>query len=144
MAFTKALYYPMMDIENRGWLKNAILYWDEIKTIAPASVPQPYENAEAIELYHEGVISPLYVHSEMEEIRGLKDQVAQYIDSQETDGIVLSRDVGYEHIHVDKLPDFRIERGYRDAVLIQDQKCRMKFVNALQNLFAGRRGPGWR
>jgi hypothetical protein len=35
MAFTKALYYPRIEVPNEGWLKTAILYWDEVKTIVP-------------------------------------------------------------------------------------------------------------
>ena len=35
MAFTRALYYPTIDISNEEWLKTAILYWDEINTIVP-------------------------------------------------------------------------------------------------------------
>ena len=38
MAFTRALYYPTIDISNEAWLKTAILYWDEINTIVPLSL----------------------------------------------------------------------------------------------------------
>ncbi|APC08576.1 hypothetical protein MTJW_14170 [Moorella thermoacetica] len=30
MAFTRALYYPWIDISNEAWLKNAIFYWEQI------------------------------------------------------------------------------------------------------------------
>ena len=30
-----ALYYPFIDIQNEKWLKTALLYWDEIRTIVP-------------------------------------------------------------------------------------------------------------
>ncbi|HXM40737.1 MAG TPA: hypothetical protein VN924_05765 [Bryobacteraceae bacterium] len=42
MPFTKALYYPHIEVPNEAWLKSAILYWDEVKTIVPASMPEPY------------------------------------------------------------------------------------------------------
>jgi hypothetical protein len=35
MAFTRALFYPTIDIQNEDWLKTAILFWDEISTIVP-------------------------------------------------------------------------------------------------------------
>lgn len=31
MAFTKALYYPRIQVPNEAWLKTAMLYWDEVK-----------------------------------------------------------------------------------------------------------------
>lgn len=34
MAFTKALFYPTIDIKNENWLKTAILFWDEINTLS--------------------------------------------------------------------------------------------------------------
>ncbi len=43
MAFTRALYYPTIDITNETWLKTAILYWDEINTIVPSSISHPYK-----------------------------------------------------------------------------------------------------
>lgn len=35
MSYTKALYYPTIDIEDSEWMKTAILFWDEINTIVP-------------------------------------------------------------------------------------------------------------
>ena len=32
------LYYPTIDIQDSTWLRNAILYWDEVSSIVP------YEN----------------------------------------------------------------------------------------------------
>lgn len=44
MAFTRALYYPTIDITNEQWLKTAILYWDEISTIVPSSIDLHIDN----------------------------------------------------------------------------------------------------
>lgn len=41
MSYTKALYYPTIDIEDSEWMKTAILFWDEINTIVPESQPAP-------------------------------------------------------------------------------------------------------
>jgi hypothetical protein len=38
MGFTKALFYPTIDIRNEDLLKNAVLFWDEINTIVPSSI----------------------------------------------------------------------------------------------------------
>ena len=43
MGFTRALYYPTIDIQNENWLKTAILFWDEINTIVPESIREPYQ-----------------------------------------------------------------------------------------------------
>jgi hypothetical protein len=107
MAFSKALYYPSIEIRDEGWLKTAILYWDEIKTIVPASMSEPYETPTCLELYHEGVLSPYHVNPEMESIRNLAGEVLEYIDSQEAEGIILERESRHAHIHPEKLPDFR-------------------------------------
>lgn len=41
-AFTRALYYPFIDIQNSDWLKTAVLFWDCISTIVPESHQHPY------------------------------------------------------------------------------------------------------
>ena len=42
MAFTKALYYPRIQVPDEGWLKTAMLHWEGVQTIVPASMPEPY------------------------------------------------------------------------------------------------------
>ncbi len=68
MAFTKALYYPWIDIKDEGWLKSAILYWEKIQTIVPASVEQPYDTRTAKEFHYEGLLVPLHVKPDMKEV----------------------------------------------------------------------------
>jgi len=36
--FSKALYYPTIDISDEGWLKTAYLFWDGVRTIVPESI----------------------------------------------------------------------------------------------------------
>ena len=66
MAFTRALYYPTIDISNEAWLKTATLYWDEINTIVPSSIVHPYKRHTTQFLADEGVIRPLFVNSNMD------------------------------------------------------------------------------
>lgn len=33
-----ALYFPHIDIHDPAWLRSAILFWNEIQTIAPTAV----------------------------------------------------------------------------------------------------------
>lgn len=37
-----ALYYPYMDLADASLIKTAALYWDEVQTIVPESVTEPY------------------------------------------------------------------------------------------------------
>ena len=81
MAFTRALYYPTIDITNEKWLKTAILYWDEINTIVPSSINKPYQKRATRYLADEGIIKPLFVNPDMDLIDSLKDDVLKYINS---------------------------------------------------------------
>jgi hypothetical protein len=54
-----ALYYPHIDIDDPKWLRSAVLFWDEIKTIAPRQVKSPYRNPDTDFLWREGFLEPL-------------------------------------------------------------------------------------
>lgn len=64
MSYTKALYYPTIDIEDDEWIKNAVLFWDEINTIVPESMQNPYQNVDSKFLFDEGILKPIYLSSE--------------------------------------------------------------------------------
>lgn len=66
-AFSKALYYPWIEIQDESWLKNAMLYWDEIQTIVPRSIKKPYKNKIAKAFFNEGLLIPFYVHPDLED-----------------------------------------------------------------------------
>lgn len=55
-----ALYYPHIDIDDGGWLRSAVLFWDQVQTIVPTSIKKPYTNSDTEicqqEGYHCGVI----------------------------------------------------------------------------------------
>jgi Family of unknown function (DUF6236) len=104
MAFTKALYYPWIDIEDEGWLKNAILYWDHIQTIVPESVNNPYTTRTALKLCDENLLSPYYVNPQIREIHDLTDDVLKYLDSPEGTEVLFAKEIKeYSHIHPAKL-----------------------------------------
>jgi hypothetical protein len=105
MAFTKALYYPWIDIKDEGWLKNTILYWDHIQTIVPESFDNPYSTNTALALVDEGLLSPLSVKSDMREIENLTSDVLQYLESSEGSEVLYSKEIREcGDIHVKKLP----------------------------------------
>jgi hypothetical protein len=105
MAFTTALYYPWIDIKHEGWLKNALLYWNEIHTIVPESIDTPYTTKTAKEAYEEELLKPLYVESRMQVINELTDDVLKYLESPEGTEVLMARDIrDHQLIHLDKLP----------------------------------------
>lgn len=67
-----ALYYPHIDIHDNRWLRSAVLFWDEIKTIAPRAIAQPYQNTDTNILWREGFIEPLRcdLHPELLDVLG--------------------------------------------------------------------------
>ncbi|MFH1034003.1 MAG: DUF6236 family protein [Pseudomonadota bacterium] len=83
MAFTKALYYPYIDIQDSGWLKTSMLYWDEIQTIVPKSEKTPYKNPTTAAFHDAGILSPLQVKSGMREIEELTNDMLAYLNSPE-------------------------------------------------------------
>jgi len=54
-----ALYFPHIDIDDPVWLRSAILFWDEIQTIAPSSIQNPYRNDDTKICEAEGYLKPL-------------------------------------------------------------------------------------
>ena len=54
-----ALYFPHIDIHDPAWLRSAILFWDEIQTIAPSAIEDPYQNEDTRICHTEGYLRPL-------------------------------------------------------------------------------------
>lgn len=54
-----ALYFPHIDIHDPAWLRSAILFWDEIQTIAPSAIEEPYQNEDTRICQAEGYLRPL-------------------------------------------------------------------------------------
>jgi hypothetical protein len=104
MAFTKALYYPWIDIRNEGWLKNAMLYWEKIQTIVPISIRKPYKTKTAQEFFDAGLLEPFRVESQMIEIEELTNDVLEYLRSPEgAEVLLLKPNSNFEYIHNDKV-----------------------------------------
>lgn len=132
-AFSSALYYPHIDIKDEQWLRSAALFWDSIRTIVPASYRDPYSSDFARALSDEGVLTPVRVSSDMDEIEELTDKVLDFLTDPASAGIMLDADrhlnrrvhpdkMSYElrelaHIHPEKLPYVvrsELERGLDD------------------------------
>jgi hypothetical protein len=68
------LYFPHIDIEDPIWLRSAILFWDEIQTIAPSAIENPYQTSDTEICQKEGYLSPLRcdMHRELIDELGTK------------------------------------------------------------------------
>ena len=114
MSYTEALYYPTIDIKNEEWLKNAILFWDKIFTIAPKSTENPYMEATSSALASNGVIEPIWVSSEDAIVNSLVKKISAFskkstaleflIQGKDSKTNPYSDARSYFSLHHDKLP----------------------------------------
>lgn len=104
MAYTKALFYPTIDIKNENWLKTAILFWDEINTIVPASINNPYKERATQYLFDEGILKPIHVNPEKDYIKDLTNDTISYLDTTEGFQLLTEGRGRSTTIHRDKLP----------------------------------------
>ncbi len=75
-----ALYYHYIDIADPKWLRSAILFWDEIKTIAPRAVKNPYRQNDTKILWQEGFLEPLRCDLHPELLDTLGKRVVSLMD----------------------------------------------------------------
>jgi Family of unknown function (DUF6236) len=104
MPSSQALYYPWIDIADEAWLKTSLLYWDSVRTIVPESVNTPYSSETGRALQDAEFLIPLRVHSGMEELRELTDDVRTYVSTNEGGELLVAGKEGRRHdIHLGKL-----------------------------------------
>lgn len=104
MGFTKALYYPTIDIGNWDWTKSAALFWDNIQTIVPESMEKPYEGKITKILSEEGVLTPHFVNPNMDLIRNLSQDVLNHLQTNEAFDYLVKGNTQNNSIEKDKLP----------------------------------------
>jgi len=75
-----ALYYPHIDITDPKWLRSAVLFWDEIKTIAPRAIKNPYRGEDTKILWQEGFLEPLRCDLHPELLNTLGKRVVGLMD----------------------------------------------------------------
>lgn len=137
MAFTKSLYYPWIDIRDEGWLKSASLYWDVIQSIVPESIDLPYSTKTARHLEDEGILVPLRVNSNLDEIEGLTHDIIRYLNSQEGMELIAGADRQWVYLHPDKLPE-----TIRHLSRMHPDKISGEIRYLLRELGLSRRGRG--
>lgn len=118
---SSVLYYPTIDVENEQWLRNAILFWDTIQTIVPISIKDPYKSKFSKNLHAEGILQPLVVSPDMEDIEEISSIAEDYITDPSGVSVLFPNMPSFENsaqlasiseevqrfvelIHYDKLP----------------------------------------
>ncbi len=104
MGFTRALYYPTIDIQNSDWAKSAVLFWDNIQTIVPQSINEPYENRVSRILKDEGLLTPHFVNPDHHIVRDLANDVTNYLETNEGFNFLTNGQGNGSFIHLEKLP----------------------------------------
>ncbi|MCW3128165.1 MAG: hypothetical protein JWO03_3823 [Bacteroidetes bacterium] len=135
MAFSKALYYPTIDITNDSWLKSAVLFWDEISTIVPDSIGNPYQTAVSQYLYDREILQPVRVNPDDRIVRELTTQTVNYLNSNEGFQLLTQGQDLNATLHRDKLP-----RDLRNLFDIHPEKLPHEIQYILRNSM---KGDGW-
>lgn len=78
-----ALYYPHIDIRDSGWLRSAILFWDEVQTIVPTSIRSPYVTNDTKICEQEGYLRPLRCDLHPELLEDLGRRVFKLLEEPE-------------------------------------------------------------
>jgi len=104
MGFTKALYYPTIDIGNWDWAKSVALFWDNIQTIVPESIKEPYSGNVTSILSDEGVLTPHFVSPDMQVVQSLSEEVINFLETNEGFDYLIKNSSQTTTIHEDKLP----------------------------------------
>lgn len=106
MLFSKALFYPTIDIHDEEWLKTAYLFWDEISTIVPQSmVGRAYENNTTQYLEDVGFLNPFVVNPDSSLVKNLVKPVKTYAKTKEGKECLKQR----VHEHSNAYDDYRAE-----------------------------------
>lgn len=105
MAHTTALYYPWIEVRNERWLKTSILYWDKIRTIAPANLLRTYENDISRQLEDEGFLQPLYVDADFGPVKDASRDFLTFLETDQAKTLIYANEDGNHsrYIHPDKL-----------------------------------------
>lgn len=110
-----ALYYPHIDINDGQWLRSAVLFWDEIKTIAPRAIARPYQSPDTNILWREGFIEPLRCDLHPDLLDALGNRIVGLMDS-----VFFRRDLDADRIRRD--PNrFALMHADKVGMSIRDQ-----------------------
>ncbi len=102
-----ALYYPYIDIGDAELIKTAALYWDEVQTIVPESVPHPYESLISREATDIGFLKPRIVHSQDDSVIKTGEEFCADIEQENVKQRIIknireTKRKRFSRVHLDK------------------------------------------
>jgi len=102
MTTSKALFYPYIEINDENWLKSSLLFWDEIKTIVPESIKNPYKNKTTKLLAERNILIPEIVNPDHAVVKEISESMLEFINTEEGRQILEPKDP-YSLMHSDKM-----------------------------------------
>ncbi|MBL8566376.1 MAG: hypothetical protein JNM89_11730 [Hyphomicrobiaceae bacterium] len=123
--FGSALYYPYIDISDPKWLRSAVLFWDDLRTIVPRAIRDPYKRGDTRILWQEGFLEPLRCDLHSEVINTLGMRVVRLMDQH---GLNFGRSTddpnAYSLIHAQKVgnnirDEFRRARIHPEKISVE-------------------------
>lgn len=135
MTHTSALYYPWIEVQDEEWVKTAILYWDRLYTIMPASIGG-YQTPHCRELEAAGLLEPVRVDPEDQDVADCTLAALEYLTNPENPRLFNRTKLA--HLHPEKVSS-EVEYALRDVVQMHPDKMSAQIGDALQD--GGRDGP---
>lgn len=106
------LYYPTINIPSNDWLKNAVLYWDEVSSIVPHDWrrdPTITISKDIDLLAHEGLFRPIHPGQLMENehawqaVQDMTEEFISIVKSQNFENILNKRKSSLSRVHHEKI-----------------------------------------
>ena len=112
-----ALYYPHIDIHDPMWLRSAILFWDDIQTIVPSAIDEPYESEDSRICHKEGYLKPLRCDLHHEIIDDLGNKIIGSLDwrSRAAFQSSISRNEAFNGLDSPRATHFELEEVLYDV-----------------------------
>ncbi len=131
------LYYPTIDIPNEDWIRNAIIYWDEISSI----VPMDYENRPVRDfspniqyLKDNGIFRPIkpetFFNSPNNNIENFELEFIEIIESPEFNRVRIPG-VRYSRIHNQKMNIHRDKLNKKQTFEVHNDKVSNNILQIL-------------
>lgn len=103
------LYYPSINIKDGIWLRNALLYWDEVCTIVPFKWEKPSFSDDLKWLKDNGVYRPIMVSrsNKIFDSTAFKTDVMKYLKQQFVTDVkikMIDSEQMIDFIHYEKIP----------------------------------------
>jgi len=141
-----AIYYPYIDLTNGELIKTAALYWDELQTIVPESVQDPYQSPASREAYELGFLQPRIVNPEDNVVDKSGREFANDIQEETIRQRVVSlirktKRKRFTKVHFDKWAATHLTRVWlalRDEVPLSPMGDNLLFPEPLGNSYMSR------